>query len=539
MDAADGSESSADLPLHSPSFAVHLRRSLPPLLLCLAAFAVFSFAASHHPIGTYWTETDFYHLYGPDAERIAAGRFPENPYQGPGFPALVAIGSRLTGDGFVAGKWISVVCATLVVALSFLLFARLFGYWVGLAAAALVPVSPQFAQFAISATTDIVFLLICLACLVVLVEPRIRLEPRIRINWRVSLAGAFAGLGYLVRYNGVFLVATGSLGILLLNVFAIEWPSRLKLSAIFLGVFLITTSPWLYLNYVHRGSPLHNANYLNIATEFYPELADGKTNQDGTRGLEGVFRSFGDVVRYDPARILRHYPANLYSSLRQTATSDLVSQLTGWLALIGILIVIAERRSKPALALLVAMLIYFLLMGLNHWETRYYFFIMVGYCGLGVYAVARLWSWSLKRTRLTHRALALVPVIVVALMWWSSFVMARRDLKEFLASHPMEVIAACDYLRLEGVRGARIVSRKPHLPVICRQEWVFFPPVKSLEELHQWLIANQTDYLVISSVEVKRRRELSALKSPATAPPWLEAVWESKDPLLILYRPRL
>ena len=117
--------------------------------------------------------------------------------------------------------------------------------------------------------------------------------------------------------------------------------------------------------------------------------------------------------------------------------------------------------------------------------------------------------------------------------------MARRDLTGFLANHPMEVVAACNYLRGQGIHGAKIVARKPHLPSICDQEWVFFPPVKSLDELQTWLLANKVDYLVVSSIEVRRRRELAALKSRETAPPWLEAVWESKDPLLILYRPKL
>ncbi|MEP7269978.1 MAG: glycosyltransferase family 39 protein [Acidobacteriota bacterium] len=512
-----------------------LRAALPyllPLLLCLASFAAFAIAARHHPLGTYWTETDFYHYYGPDAVRIAAGKFPQNPYQGPGFPALVALVSRFTGDGFVAGKWISVVCATLTVALTFLLFARLFGYWVGLGAAALVPVSAQFPQFAIGATTDALFLMLAVGCFFVLVE------ESIGIQWRVALASGIAGFAYVVRYNGLFLPATILLAILALNIAQRDWRGRLKLSAVALVVFLVTTSPWLYANYVHRGSPFYNANYLNMATEFYPELADGKTNQDGTRGLEATFASFADVLRYDPGRMLRRYPVNLYESLRQILRSDLLSELTGWLALAGLLIVVGERRSKAALMLITALVIYFLLMGLNHWETRYYFFVMVVFCGLAVYAVARFWELLRARIGASGRVLVLAPIAVFAGMWWSSFVMARNDLRGFLASHPMEVVSACDYLRAQGIHGAKIVARKPHLPVICGQEWVFFPPVKSIDELREWLIANPADYLVISSIEVKRRKELSALRSSATAPPWLEVAWESQDPLLVLYRPR-
>lgn len=504
---------------------------LLPILLCGASFAVFAVAAGRHPIGTYWTETDFYHLYLPDAKRIAAGQFPENTYQGPGFPALVAVVTKITGDWFVAGKWISVVCATLIVWLSFILFSRLFGYWVGIAAAALVPVSAQFTQFAISATTDILFLFFCLVCLVAL------LDRRLAVNLRVGMAGAAAGFAYLVRYNGLFLVVAALIGLLVLNLLSRQWMGRFKASAVFLALFLLTISPWLVINYRHRGSPIYNTNYLNIATEFYPELVDGKTNQDGTRVLESVFRSFSDVLRYDPAKIIRHYPANLYSGIRLSLTTDLVSLLTAWFALVGAGMFLAQSRDKAGVTLLIGTGFYLLLMALNHWETRYYFFVMVVYCGFAAYALSALFQILRERVPANPRVLALIPLALFVAMWSRSLVMARGDIKGFLANHPMEVVAACEYLRGQGVHGARIVARKPHLAAICDQEWVFFPAVKSLDELKTWLVENRVDYVVVSSVEVKRRKELAALRSAETAPPWLEAVWESKEPLLILYRP--
>src|SRR6266581_2118559 len=97
-------------------------KRLLPLLLCFAYFLVLAYVGRSHPFGTYATETDFYHLFAPDAERIAAWQFPENPYQGPGYPALLALVTKLTGDLFTAGKWISITSATLVGWLAFLLF---------------------------------------------------------------------------------------------------------------------------------------------------------------------------------------------------------------------------------------------------------------------------------------------------------------------------------------------------------------------------------------------------------------------------------
>src|SRR5262249_49816917 len=160
-----------------------------------------SYLARQHPFGNFATETDFYHLYAPDAERVAAGQFPQNTFQGPGYPAALALISKLTGmsgDLFTVGKWLSVVCAVACGALVFVFFARLFGYWVGAGAQLIAVVSGEFPQFSINAATDVFFLLLCLAALVLFTGERV--APR----WRVALTGALSGVIYLSRYNGLF-----------------------------------------------------------------------------------------------------------------------------------------------------------------------------------------------------------------------------------------------------------------------------------------------------------------------------------------------
>jgi hypothetical protein len=502
-----------------------------PVSLALIYLLTLAYLGRTHTFGTYSTETDFYHLYAPDAERIAAGQFPENTYQGPGYPALLVLGAKLTGDLFLAGKWISILSAALVVLLLFQLGARLFGYWAGIGAALIVMVSGPLPQYAIQATTDVFFLMLCLAALAVLTG------ERLSARWRVMLAAVIVGAAYLTRYNGVFLVAAGLFGILALGLFRRPWRARLTLAAAFLLIFMVTVSPWLYLNYQHRGAPFYNTNYLNMATLFYPDLAGGRTDQDGTRKLEEVFDSFSAMLRYNPRQILARYPANLYDCLKRSVTSNLVSPWVGWLALAGSLLALLERRSKAVLLLLLAGAGYFLLMALNHWETRYFFFIAALYAALAAYAAIRPLELARARGWLRPRVFALIPIALVAVMWADSFAFSRSSMQRFLSSHPVEVLSACEYLKREGVSGARVVARKPHLAYICGQQWVFFPQVKSLDELREWLRRSPVDYLFVGSVELARRRELAALKDPHSAPPWLKAVWVSADPACVLYKP--
>src|SRR5574342_479512 len=296
-------------PSSEPTTRTDARKWLLPILICIVSLLVFALYARRHPYGTYATETDFYQYYGPDARRLAAWQFPENPYQGPGYPGALAIVSKLTEDEFGAGKWLSVFSAAAIGLLTFILFSRLFGHWIGVGAQLTSLVGSQFPIFAINSTTDVFFLMLCIATLVVFTG------ERIPVGWRVGLTAVLAAITYLTRYNGVFLFVTCLFGMLLLNLFQKGWRARLKLSTLFIGVFLLTAAPWLYANYKHNGSPFYNTNYLNIATEFYPGLANDDVFQDGTRHLGEVFHSFGEVLKHDPTRILKHYPENLFSCI--------------------------------------------------------------------------------------------------------------------------------------------------------------------------------------------------------------------------------
>lgn len=508
-----------------------------PFLISLLHLAVLIYPARQHPFGNYATETDFYHLFAPDASRVLAGKVPENTYQGPGYPVAIALISKSTGlELFAAGKWLSVVSAALCGGLIFLLFRGLFSFAVGIGAQLLFVVSGEFPQFSINATTDVPFLMLCLLTLVLFLG---RGSATVE---RTSLAAFLAGLSYLTRYNGIFLVFACLSGIVVFNIFARSWKERVLLATGFLIIFTLTVSPWLYLNARRHGSPLYNTNYLNMATQFYPELVEGKTNQDGTRLLAEKFGSFGDVLRYDPAQLLRRYPQTLWGSLRNSMTEGLVNVWVGVLGWLGLLLSLWRNRTRELVVLLVSGLLYLLLMGLNHWETRYYFFAGVLYAGLAVYAISSIGELVLKRARLTGRVARVWPVFPAALfllVWGLSLAESRADVRKFLAAQPWEMAAARDYLLSDygaGTAKLRIVARKPHLPYMVNAEWVFFPQVRSMDEFKDWVSRNDVDFIVIGKRELKERKELAPLGKPSKAPEWLKPVWIYDDTGLILYQ---
>lgn len=78
------------------------------LLVALAMGILYVVALAYpvhrHVVGAF---SDFYVRFAPDADRVAAGEFPRNTYNPPGYPMLLVLASPLTGDHFTTGKWMS------------------------------------------------------------------------------------------------------------------------------------------------------------------------------------------------------------------------------------------------------------------------------------------------------------------------------------------------------------------------------------------------------------------------------------------------
>lgn len=507
-----------------------LWKVLLPVGIALASFCIFLAVSAGRRIGTYGLETDFYGDYAPDAARLRAGEIPQNGYQGPGYPAILALAEGAVEDPFRAGRLISVASGATVGFLVFALFRRLFGYWSGVGSQLLVLVSGIFPRLAVSASTDVVFLMLCLAALVAF--GRTELPP----SWRVGVAGLLTGMAYLTRYNGVFLIPVFLVGIGALKSFGPGPWRRIRLSCLYLGLSFLVAFRWFYANLRHNGSALFNLNYLNIATEFYGDRFGADKTGDGTASMSERFHSLREVLRYDPLSIIRRYPVNLWKSLRHSLSTRLLGPLVGLTAIVGVAFALRNGRSGFLAIAALAWAVYFLLMALNRWEARYYLFPAVIYAGVAAYAAVRLGDWASRRGRGFFRTRAM-GVLAFALLWAMPSQPSVADVRAFLRTEPIEVLDACAYLRGQGIREARILARKPHLAAVCQQRNVGFPRVQSVEELRRWLAGTPVDYIVISSVEIAKRSGLASLKDPAAAPPWLAAVWVHEDPLFILYKP--
>ncbi len=496
--------------------------------LAAAALFVFLSVSSRRRVAGYGVETDFYGDYAPDAVRLRTGQFPLNEFQGPGYPAVLAVVETMIPDPFLAGRVISAVCAAASGLLAYALFTELFGGAVGLSSELLLLAGGVFPTLALTASTDMLFLALCLAAFAAF-------GSRVRPSVRILAAGMIAGGAFLVRYNGVFLLPALVVGILVSRELGRTLGARLGHAGLLLAGALLVALPWFYANARHTGSPLFNSNYLNVATEFYGARFGADATGDGTGIMSRHFHSLGEVLRFDPARIVRHYPVNLATNVSRSFTTHLVGPFIGVAAIVGALFLARTGpRTALAAALATGWLVYMALLGLTHWDARYYLFAGALYAGLAACALWRLCRWAAERLgspRSARWAAAPLVLLFGAVSARASVAQARA----FLRADPVEVLDACEALRARGAHGARILERKPHLAFVCGQTDAEFPLLASVDELGEWVRQHPADYVVMSAIEAGRRRGLAELRDPARAPEWLEPVYVRAEPLFILY----
>lgn len=486
-------------------------RSALSIAIALSALYVLVLAVpvQRHVVGVF---SDFYVRFAPDADRVAAVKFPLNTYNPPGYPVALALTKPITGDHFTTGKWLSLLCGGLSGVLTFLLFRRVFGPGPALLAVPIVLTSEVFTTYAVTAMTDVPFVALCLVAMLAITRD----DPRPIRGAIVS--GVVCGLVYLVRYNALFLLVPG--------VAAVAWgpgpwAQRLKRAAIFLVAFVVTASPWLWMNYTHHGSPMYSTNFEDVAREF------------GITRADPPLSSLGDVIRHDPVRFVQGYLRNLPGILYRTVGAALALLPVGPLAVAGIAIALVWQRRKPVVLILLAAVTFILLMTLTHWEKRYFLFVLVCYAGFAAFAVVEIGRWI--GARWSSPMARRVAVAVLAL--WilvPSAILVRRAAMKTLSRQPIELLPAAAALRREARPGATVMSPRAQIAYLSRLEWRDIPGSSSLDDLRAKLRPAPPDFISYDRWARKYAPSLKALADPAQAPPWLRLVYGSRN--ITVYR---
>jgi hypothetical protein len=480
-----------------------------------------------HVIGDYHVETDFYWSYAPEAQRILSGKPPVDEFRGPGYPAVLALVNLLVSDIFRAGIVVATVSAAVVLALVFTLFQRLFRKDVALAATLLVAFNTTFIQYSYTVGTDMVFNAFVMASVYFLLRDAER-------KWSsVVLSALFAGLAYLTRYNGIFVLGAVPIVLLLANPFHLDRKERLKTCAVYLAVFFLVIAPWGVYSLQERGSFFYNKNYLNIAYEMF---AEGRMSWDEFWFSESKrYTSLIQVITTDVGQFLK----TLMTNILEHGVADLtklVGPYTGIFSLVGVLTLFRKNNDPRVVSYFLLAAGFFAILLLVFYGERFSLFLLPAYVALALKA--------LRHPRVAHRKLfGRVPVantVVVVLLVWTA-VDSWRFNAQNINSGPKEILSIAEaFHRLNGnpPPDAVVVARKPHIAHYLGMRMELFPLVSTFDELKAEVRRVNGSYLFYSSVEAKLRPQFLQLFDLQHPLPWLQPIAYTSYPPAVLFRVR-
>ncbi len=431
-------------------------------------------------------------LYASVAEHLArSGRLIDlreqyHTFYPPGYPALVAPVYALVGNSHRAGQIVSLAAGMALIALVWALGRRLAGSAVGLVAAAITAVFPPLVHEAVSVHTESVYA--ALLCLVLLAG--LRLVERPGIRWS-ALAGLLVGLMYLVRPEGILLVA-------LLPWLAGVWLVRREpvgrvagRAAAFTFAMLLLVVP--YVVYLHQvtGAWVLSGKGLSYRIAESPAefdaIAFGPARARPWRG-----------VRAEAAAFAERYLRNLFR--QEGVIAESASLLALGLAAVG-LAAATRWRARPALegvalCAFVPLLFYPAFEVVERW-TEPYMAVLFVLSARGITWIARS-----ARDPLRARFVGIALVGLLAARWGPQLAIPLRYTPGF------ELVEQRDaglWVRDRFGPGATVMSRAPEIAYYARARWVALPYADTAGVMRA-ARAERVTFLVMDELHTRRLR---------------------------------
>lgn len=481
----------------------------------------------YHVVGDYGIETDFFWSYVPQGKEFLNGSIPMDAFRGPLYPMVLGIFGFILGDFFKAGILIGILSASAVIYFTFELLKRIFGNKISFFVTLLLAFNPVFVQYSYSAGTDMFFsALVTITLFFFFKEKKLSYKNLI-------IAAVVGGLSYLTRYNGVFLVSF-IVVILFVNYWNINWKERLRASAVFIFVFILTFSPWGFHCLSEKGSFFYNENYKNIAYEMYGK---GKISWDQFWFNESKnATSFAEVIFKDPGVFVSKIIGNIGNHFVEDM-SNLVGWYLGVFIVLGLFLLIISNPLKEwknrKTGYFITNIFFFLLLLLVFYGERFSLFLIPFYA---VLAVQPFFIERLKLQKIIPAALSYV--IMIGLLVFT-FVNSYSFNSKNIDSGPKELLTLKEWYDnnvSENERGKKIASRKAHVAYYLDMKFSLLPLANSYDELISSLQKNEVDYLYYSTMEAAMRPQFQFLLNPKQNHPGLQPVVFFKNPPSVLYK---
>jgi 4-amino-4-deoxy-L-arabinose transferase-like glycosyltransferase len=506
--------------------------------------------------------------YFPAAQQVLEGRgyraFEADVYRGPGYPFALAVVARLLhGDIFAAAKVVAAVSSVLFLVFAYSLVRRIFDPITALAAVLMTLGMPTFTWVSVGQGTNIPFSCLAMGSLYFTARRDIPTQRD------AALAGFLGGLALAVRWPGLLIPLFILVRVALLPARELGLRPRIRIIAAYVLGFLLASGPWLYVNYLLHGSPLHSENIINLDASIVPasDSLSGSLRQTLRQGALGFGLRFAKkLFGYLPLVIkaLYSYPLRV----------GWARAIPLWVLVpLGVLFLLM-RSDRLRLWLLLVSGIWWASMTMIHFEPRFYMLLVSIFSALMVFAVTsgalpdiRLMVGREKWAKITpgyvlRRLLGrrlpgwlagnpsgtgLLSLILIGLLAVAAFSMVKRVQLDY------RWISERYSFHHELARFVRELQGPERLRPIGARQWsqarYWIPsesgtPVVPLPAQDYESVLPQLSYVLYDQIEGDDTLydwwddpKLSALADPLRAPANLEPVYYKPDPYrTILYR---
>ena len=477
-------------------------------------------ALALHPVGDYYTESDFYGGYAIGARAIQHGVVDPGRYPvvGPGYEFALSLLGVDGADLFTVGKILSVACATATLALWFVLLSLRAGAAIGAWVTVLLAANPVFVRYAYSATTDMLGTFLASASVFALLGTRGGRGP--------LAAGALAALATLTRYNLGALLPAGLVTLAWLD--PTPGAGRRRAALAYAAGFAIVAGPWAAYAFAVGHIPGINL-YRNFGFYLNPDPSRNVQDEYGfLANAELRSENLLDLLRTRPLDLVRRSLANVPLHAWRDAR-ELLGLPVAVLCAAGAALALAARVRRALGAVWLQGAFLFAALVPVFYSDRYSMPLAPIYLTLAA-ALASAREGAARRIPAWLRALGAAGVLVALVAWCVPYQ------QRVLALSPVETREAGRALARFGHAGERVVSRKGHIGYYSGLTVIPFPRFRTLQELANFARDHHARYLYFSWYEAQLRQEFAYLLDTSAVIPGLSVLHVTSRNPSVLYR---
>ena len=490
------------------SIKISFLNNIPIIAVAAVYTGVMMFLSlKYHRIGGYEVEADFYADFVVQTKKLLAGNFsPKNfGLKGPVYYICLAMFHLIFGEFFRAGLIMNVLTAGGVAFIIMLIIKNLFGTRESVLAAIFTISTFAFLHYTYSVGTD---MLMCLFSFIAIYF----LLTKNHTTQSLVLAGLFACLAFLTRYNAVFVYFGGIATIYLTKYNNHGIKKVLKNCGIFLGSSVFFGLPWYIPNTIVNGSPIHNDNIIVLKLNYYKEIMWYQPER-----LESI-KTLKDLIMFKPTYFFNKTVSNVINFFKSDIYELLgfyfsLMVLAGVIILLILLVMKHIRFSGPQQAFFIFPFLNFAILAFVSYNVRFSFFRIPFYAILLTIPLIYLIHLIAKITG--KRAVGHGLFILCLFLFLFKFYPGYRKIIEHHKKYPDQVFIFdyADVIKKHNLdESYSVISTKPHLSYYSGLRAVMFPiNINTLEKLYEYAKENRAKFLLMSANEYIHRKNFRFL----------------------------